>query len=218
MKAGELKNYLINKRVRSTLMICSYSLILLVLVHLTLMHYYGLARAECGPNDSSLVFQSITPCSPPNLCSEAPVPVKTDKILTEEAAFKQKYRGVVKKWRTASGAQGNIPQLITGIDTRPTSDDPDTTAREFLKENNKFLKINTASLDKGHVSQSGGFKHIRYTQLYKGIPVENSRVMVHMRKNGRILSLEYVYEPALDKLDLTIVPDISNQLYFRTFE
>ncbi|MGA1796699.1 MAG: hypothetical protein ACMUIL_12660 [bacterium] len=109
------------------------------------------------------------------------------------------------------GKNHDIPKYIGRIEAKPTDEDPRKSARAFLKESAPLLKLTTDNLDEGSLSERGKFKHVEFKQQYKGIPVERARIMVNMRQNGEIISLESDYEPDLDGLDIATTPDINPQ-------
>jgi len=137
-----------------------------------------------------------------------PVVPQAQKPLTKEEAFRQKFKGVIYE---KGGKNKDIPKFIGNIRTKATDEAPKKVAREFLEENSQFLKLNADNLEEVFLNQRGNFQHVLYKQVYQGIPVETSWIMVHMRKNGQIISLESDYKDGLDDLKIETTPRIIAQ-------
>lgn len=74
--------------------------------------------------------------------------------------------------------------------------DPEQGAREFLRKN-LGLHAENLVLEKAHSHQ--GIRHLLFSQAYEGIPVEFSRIKVHLDSSGRVLGFQSnaVYRPGI---------------------
>ena len=54
--------------------------------------------------------------------------------------------------------------------------------------------------------QGDGHRHVLYRQTYRGLPVEFTRVKVHMNDDGSVIGLNSSYEPGLT---LDVVPAVA---------
>jgi bacillolysin len=90
------------------------------------------------------------------------------------------------------------PTRLRGILSRPIVGNPEIIANQFIteyvdlfamKRPEKELKLLNVQIDKQ------GNRHIRYQQLYKGLPVYNSQLIVHLDSNNSILGTSGVFVP-----------------------
>jgi Zn-dependent metalloprotease len=63
-------------------------------------------------------------------------------------------------------------------------------ARRFLTENSRELGVDPSQLRLELARSAGNLHHLMFVQVYEGVTVEFARVKVHMREDGRIISLE----------------------------
>jgi len=134
--------------------------------------------------------------------------IEDQKNPNQEKLFRQKFKGKIIQ---RDSKNNNIPKTIIRIEAEPTQETPQKEAFAFLKENSQLLKIKVNNLNEGVLSQYGEFQHVFYKQRYQGIPVEGTRIAVHMKKNGRIIRLESDYQYELDDLIMDTNPTITMQ-------
>lgn len=98
------------------------------------------------------------------------------------------------------------PMGAAGAGSPPES--PENRAAAFLAENLPLLKIDPAQLEIEKVNAVGGHANVLYRQVYRGLPVENSRVKVHLGPGGTVIGAHSRYDPTLD---LDPAPAVSEQ-------
>lgn len=98
-----------------------------------------------------------------------------------------------------------IPTLLKGKLSSPATGDKKDFALEFLagykdlfllKDPRVELKVKSVTEDKG------GNTHIRFDQVYQGIPVWGAQLLVHFHKDGQIKSVNGRWEPT-PQIDVT---------------
>ena len=101
-----------------------------------------------------------------------------------------------------------LPYRISGIKTKAQEGEPDEIALSFLSENSSFLGINKndVKVDVCQDLKEKGVKYVKFKQYYKGLPVEGSKIIIHMKNDktiDRIVKSKYY-----PNLDIDIVPSI----------
>ena len=84
-------------------------------------------------------------------------------------------------------------------------------AVKFLGENRTIFKLNTPGEELSLLQQQEddlGMSHIKFNQVYKGIPVWASQLIVHFDKGGTIQSINGRYHPSFE---ISTVPSISRE-------
>lgn len=141
--------------------------------------------------------------------------VDPDKALRASAApdaesaraFGEFNKGNGGKWRIRYNPRTGAPEALVEGEARPRSyraqsaaaalASPEATAAAFLREVAGLLKLDPADLVVEKVSRGDGHSHVLYSQRYRGLPVESSRVKVHVGPDGSIIGLHSRYEPGL---------------------
>ncbi len=67
--------------------------------------------------------------------------------------------------------------------------------KDFLRENGRALGINSDEIRLELARTSRGYHHLLFTQIVDGIPVEFSRLKVHLMEDGTILGLNSSLRP-----------------------
>lgn len=71
-------------------------------------------------------------------------------------------------------------------------------AMQFFVDNKNFLKLQAPDKElviSETVIDSEGNKHIRYNQVYQGIPVWGKEITLHLDKSNKVLSMNSIYTP-----------------------
>ena len=99
-----------------------------------------------------------------------------EKFESSFAAFSEKRPNSEVEWSTRSGS----PRAIQGTLSKPLPGTPSDVSRGFLVENRDLFGIQEDMRDLKEVDQIewGGFQHVRYQQIYKGIPVFGGELLV----------------------------------------
>lgn len=74
---------------------------------------------------------------------------------------------------------------------------PAAAAASFLEESREMLQVEPASLVMEREIRGQGLSHVLYRQTYRGLPVEFSRVKVHLSDDGRVIGANSSFEPDL---------------------
>lgn len=130
----------------------------------------------------------------------------TDRIEELTTNFIEKYGEDVEINRDeVSGA----PIRVTGINTEVFEGKPEEIVFTFLSENASFFGINSNDIEFSWLTEALGNKDVHFKQLYKGVPVFETKINVHIKKDGSIGSVrsEYYYHC----LDLDVVPNITKE-------
>ncbi len=81
-------------------------------------------------------------------------------------------------------------------------------AAAFLVANHELLRIDPDELELERSNTMAGGSHLLYRQRHKGVPVEFSRVKIHLSERGEVLGFQSSYVPGID---LPAVPTLSAQ-------
>jgi Zn-dependent metalloprotease len=85
--------------------------------------------------------------------------------------------------------------------------DVQTAARSFLSETQASLGIDPQQLELLRTTEGGaGDRHALYRQVYKGLPVEFSKVKVHFDGSGKVLDVNSNFRR---DIDLDVRPDVA---------
>jgi len=116
--------------------------------------------------------------------------------------FIEKYgEGVKIKLDENSG----FPIRISGFKAGEFEGKPEEMALVFLSENSALLGIDINNIVFYSSTEALGCKDVKFSQLYKGLPVHKTMVNVHISKDGMISGVKSKY---IHSLDLDIVPTI----------
>lgn len=93
--------------------------------------------------------------------------------------------------------QTGLLRKLYGPLSDPSSQEPATIARRFLQANRDLFLMKKDLLDLELVSQreSPGGYHVRFRQLYQGIPVYGTSISVHLNRAGQVRSVSNGYRP-----------------------
>jgi Zn-dependent metalloprotease/subtilisin-like proprotein convertase family protein len=85
-----------------------------------------------------------------------------------------------------------IPQFIKGTLSKPSAENPETTAGKFLEEYKEFLDIQQGIDESLKLFSAetdfSGFHHVIFLQHIKGIPVFEGSVQVHINPTGEVIA------------------------------
>ncbi|OGR57853.1 MAG: hypothetical protein A2X36_01705 [Elusimicrobia bacterium GWA2_69_24] len=112
---------------------------------------------------------------------------RTQRAQDAIAQFNRDHRG---QWSLRFGAQG-----IGAQSAGPARAAVSQVAHTFLAENASALGLIPDQLRLELGRTSGGMHHLLFNQIVDGIPVEFSRVKVHLDEGGRIVSLQSNFRP-----------------------
>ena len=106
------------------------------------------------------------------------------------------------------------PQSINGKATSQgvTKRLPKTTTMEFLNNNRELLKLSNPSLETKLIKQetdSVGLTHLKYQQMFAGVPIFGKQLNVHLGNGGDVYLLNGRYEPTPENIDIS--PTISKE-------
>jgi len=94
---------------------------------------------------------------------------------------------------------------------RPGSSSPEGVALSCLQSYRDLLKVQNASEEfsqKKEIADARGLRHIKFQQVYKGIPLWGKEVIVHLDKKDAVYLVEGRIEPTPD---LDVKPKISQE-------
>ena len=102
----------------------------------------------------------------------------------------------------------------TGYLTSAQSGDPSTIALEYVRSHHGLLGLEPGDLSDLEVTDAvysavTGTTHIYLRQTYRGLPVYNAQLQVHVNREGRISSVNNAFVPGLVALEKSPAPGIS---------
>ncbi|HAM35826.1 MAG TPA: hypothetical protein DEB40_12155 [Elusimicrobia bacterium] len=113
-------------------------------------------------------------------------------------AFAEFNRRQGGRWKMRfNGRTGAAEALVEGR-SAPRPGRPHDAATAFLGETRDVLRVDPANLALERQTRGEGMSHLLYRQTYQGLPVEFSRVKVHLSADGSVLGLNSSYETDLD--------------------
>jgi hypothetical protein len=122
------------------------------------------------------------------------------------------------RWIYTSNAKwdpvAKIPRALYNIHYGPIAGSPEDIARKYLSYNTRLFKINniTSELKTTLVQQSPAGHHVRFEQLFNGIPVYQSDVVVSISKTNYVTFLSNNYRPNLQVQSLNPLIDTSTAI------
>ena len=125
--------------------------------------------------------------------------------LTHCARFRDKYG---KKWKMQYNHFSGAVKNIWGYKTQSRLGKPEDIAKDFITQNHDLFKINFSHLNFKKTIRHKNYRHIKYTQTYKDIPVERGKVSVHLLTDNSIIGINSSY---FTDIDLEIMPHISRE-------
>ncbi len=124
-------------------------------------------------------------------------------LQTEFSRFNATHEG---RWKMRVDPRTGLPEALVDGRTEPRSGPPEAVARRFLREQRDLLGVDPDSLEVEKESKGDGHRHVLYRQKYRGLPVEFSRVKVHLNEDGSVTGMNSRYEA---DLNVNIRPQIS---------
>ena len=108
----------------------------------------------------------------------------------------------VREFRRAYGASVRVlfhprtgaPEIVTGFEAAPRSRDLEAAARQFLDDNVALLGVRTSEI---RLTLKRGSGHALFQQVHEGLPVEFSRIGVHLDRKGLIHYIRSDFDPAI---------------------
>lgn len=94
---------------------------------------------------------------------------------------------------------------VTGFLSGPLQGAPEEAAYEFLKTNHRLFKSSgeiLRELQVEQVSRSPAGYHVTFRQVHEGLPVEETRVSVHLTRDKRVHAAHMRLSPSVTKLDV----------------
>lgn len=101
-----------------------------------------------------------------------------------------------------------LPRLISGELTKPTTQPPTAIAENALLDVQDVFGIQLQDLSNARVSGGEGGAHVEYDQTYRGRPVYNAGIMIHIRGDGVISAITGLYLP---DINVSTEPTVSKE-------
>jgi bacillolysin len=137
----------------------------------------------------------------------------TNKQKKALESLREVDKNVKVRWSKKTGS----PARLRGNLSSPEKGDPEEIAKKFLTEHNELFALETPRKEvelKEINTDSENNQHLKFRQLYKGVPVFGRQVIVHMDNenaikgvNGKIVRKQ--------QIDLPIKPEISAEEAFK---
>lgn len=107
--------------------------------------------------------------------------------------------GRTSAFKVEGDPQSGLLRKLYGPLSAPSSQEPAVIARRFLQANRDLflMKKDLPDLKLDSERESPGGYHVRFRQLYQGIPVYGAYVSVHMNRAGQVRSVSNGYRPSL---------------------
>ena len=119
-----------------------------------------------------------------------------------EQAFTNFKQSHGQAWQMRVNENTGHPAALVHGRTMPRRGAPEAISSSFLAEAQSLMRIDPSSLVQEVTRKGLGMTHLLYRQTYKGLPVEFSRVKVHVADDGAVVGVGSNYEPDL-ALDTT---------------
>lgn len=117
------------------------------------------------------------------------------------------------QWQIRFDPRTGALSSLEGGATGPRAGRPQDVSAAFLREAGDLISVDPSALSIQKQISDGGLSHILYTQSYRGLPVEFSRVKVHMAADGSIIGVNSSFEP---DLSLDIDPSLTSSQAFQS--
>jgi len=108
-----------------------------------------------------------------------------------------KVRGRVKiRWNSRTGS----PRSVRGLLTEPAEGTAQEIARQFLAENRELFEIREEVSDLQYVrtTERRGIRHVKFCQVYHGLPVFGAEIIVHIDQADRVKMVNGEYCPGIE--------------------
>lgn len=109
-----------------------------------------------------------------------------------------------------------MPINIRGISFKVSAQDPETAAREYLKQNQEQLGLTDANLENDFslIAVRNGLSGnvVRLQQNYRGIPVYNAQITIHINKSNQVTYVANAFKYGIENIDTN--PAISKSSAF----
>lgn len=115
----------------------------------------------------------------------------------------------IKRFNAVHRRRGRLgfgPAGVSAPAAGPARVEASRVAREFLRRHQDVLGIDPGQLRLEVARTAGKFHHLLFVQIVDGVPVEFSRVKVHLTEDGEILDLDTSYR---ENLPASPIPTIS---------
>jgi hypothetical protein len=133
-------------------------------------------------------------------------PVRRGPSVKSRAAFERFNRAQGGGWKVRFDGRTGLPAALVEGASAPHPGTPQEAAAAFLRSQRDLLGIDPAALSVEKTVSGRGSRHILYRQTYRGLPVEFSRVKVHLDERGAVTGVHSRFEP---DAGLDIVPSVS---------
>ncbi|MBI4052297.1 MAG: T9SS type A sorting domain-containing protein [Elusimicrobia bacterium] len=117
--------------------------------------------------------------------------------LSEIQAFRDFNHKNGNLWKIRYHPRTGLPEAMLGGRSVSRVGSPENAARSFLAENMSFLKVRPSDLRLNLSHAVAGIHHLLFEQSYRGIPVEFSRIKVHLTDSGEVIALQSKFEPEI---------------------
>ncbi len=122
------------------------------------------------------------------------------------AAFERFRSGNDPRWRIRYDPRTGAPAALVGGQAPARRAAPAAAAAAFLDQSRELLQVDPSNLVLEKEIRGQGLSHVLYRQTYRGLPVEFSRVKVHLSDDGRVIGANSGFDP---DLALDINPSLS---------
>ncbi|MBI5245021.1 MAG: hypothetical protein HY922_15260 [Elusimicrobia bacterium] len=126
---------------------------------------------------------------------QASRPARRGPSVQARAAFERFNRGRGGGWKVRYDGRTGLPAALVDGVSAPHPGTPQEAASAFLRSQRDLLGVDPAALSVEKVSSGRGARHVLYRQTYRGLPVEFSRVKVHLDERGAVTGVHSRFEP-----------------------
>ncbi|MFA6003167.1 MAG: hypothetical protein WC881_03785 [Elusimicrobiota bacterium] len=98
------------------------------------------------------------------------------------------------RWRLRVDERTGAAAALVEGRTAPRRGAPEQISADFLQEARGLLDVDPAAITLIRKNQGRGMTHLLYQQTYKGLPVEFSRVKVHVAEDGSVIGANSSFE------------------------
>ncbi|MBI5883033.1 MAG: T9SS type A sorting domain-containing protein [Elusimicrobia bacterium] len=114
-----------------------------------------------------------------------------------QRAFGDFSRKEGRSWKARFNPRTGTIEALTAGSAAPRRGGHRAAAESFLRETRGLTNVEPSDLTLDRQNFGKGMSHLLYRQAYKGVPVEFSRVKVHVDDHGRVIGLNSSFEPDL---------------------